>query len=74
MPANKVMSEIQNAKQRMPAILRKEDRERWLKGDQESAFTLLQQYPDELLIPRPVSTRVNAPKNNDASLIEAIAA
>ena len=32
------------------------------------------QYPDELLIARPVSTRVNAPKNNDASLIEAVSA
>jgi putative SOS response-associated peptidase YedK len=74
MPANNVMSEIHNAKQRMPAILRKEDRETWLKGDPESAFKVLQQYPDELLIARPVSTRVNAPKNNDATLIEAIAA
>jgi hypothetical protein len=35
---------------------------------------VLQQYPDELLIATPVSTRVNAPKNNDAGLIEAIAA
>jgi putative SOS response-associated peptidase YedK len=74
MPANKIMSKIHNAKQRMPAILRKEDRETWLKGDPESAFKALQQYHDELLIARPVSTRVNAPKNNDAALIEAIAA
>ena len=74
MPANRMMSAIHNAKQRMPAILRKEDRETWLKGEPESAFKVLQQYPDELLLPRPVSSRVNAPKNNDASLIEAIAA
>jgi putative SOS response-associated peptidase YedK len=74
MPANKVMSEIHNAKQRMPAILRKEDRETWLMGDQESAFKVLQQYSDELLIARPVSTRVNAPNNNDVSLIETVAA
>jgi putative SOS response-associated peptidase YedK len=74
LPANQVMAEIHNVRQRMPAILSKEDREAWLKGDHESAFKLLKPYPDELLIARPVSTRVNAPKNNDPQLIDTVAA
>ena len=71
MPANKIMSEIHNAKQRMPAILRKEDRETWLKGDLESALKVLQQYPDELLIQRPVSPggRPNSPIRGRGKLL-----
>jgi putative SOS response-associated peptidase YedK len=57
-----------------PRSKTKSDRETWLKGDPGSAFKVLQHYPDELLIARPVSTRVNAPKKTDAGLIEAIAA
>jgi len=74
MPASKLMSEIHNAKQRMPAILAREDRDAWLKGAPDEAFAVLKQYPDAHLVVRPVSTRVNAPKNNDATLIEPIAA
>ena len=65
MPANKLMSEIYNAKQRMPAILAREDRDAWLKGATVEAFAALKQYPDTHLVATPVSTRVNAPKNND---------
>ena len=74
MPASKLMSEIHNAKQRMPAILAREDRDVWLKGTPDEAFTVLKQYPDAHLVATPVSTRVNAPKNNDPTLIEPIAA
>jgi len=74
MPASKLMSEIHNAKQRMPAILTREDRDAWLKGTPDEAFAALKQYPDAHLVATPVSTRVNAPKNNEATLIEPIAA
>ena len=73
-PASKLMSEIHNAKQRMPAILSREDREAWLKGTPDEAYAALKQYPDTHLVPAPVSTRVNAPKNNDATLIQPLAA
>ena len=74
MPASKLMSEIHNAKQRMPAILAREDRDIWLKGTPDNAFTVLRQYSDAHLVVTPVSTRVNTPKNNDPTLIEPIAA
>jgi putative SOS response-associated peptidase YedK len=74
MPASKLMSEIHNAKQRMPAILAREDRDAWLKGAAHDAYGALKQYPDSHLVATPVSTRVNAPKHNDAKLIEPLAA
>jgi putative SOS response-associated peptidase YedK len=72
MPANKLMTEIHSVKHRMPAILSIEDRETWLKGSPEAAFAVIKQYPDTHMVATPVSTRVNKPQNNDASLIEAI--
>jgi putative SOS response-associated peptidase YedK len=74
MPANALMAEIHNAKQRMPAILTQEDREAWLTGSAEEAFAVLRPYPDTHLVAVPVSTRVNKPENNDAALIEPVAA
>ncbi len=72
MPANKLMSEIHNVNHRMPAILTKEDRDTWLSGEHEYAFKVIQQYPDTHMVATPVSTRVNTPRNNDATLIEAV--
>lgn len=70
MPANELMTEIHNVKHRMPAILTKEDRDIWLAGASEEAFSVIKQYPDTHMVATPVSTRVNTPKNNDAKLIE----
>jgi putative SOS response-associated peptidase YedK len=70
LPANSLVGEIHNTKQRMPAILEKADREAWLSGTPEEAWETLTPYPDDLMVAWPVSTRVNAPKNNDAKLIE----
>jgi putative SOS response-associated peptidase YedK len=70
MPANRLMTEIHNVKHRMPAILAVEDREAWLTATPAEAFTLIKQYPDTHMVATPVSTRVNAPKNNDATLID----
>jgi putative SOS response-associated peptidase YedK len=68
-PANIMLSVIHNAKQRMPAILSKEDREAWLTGSADEAWATLRPYPHDHMLAWPVSTRVNAPKNNDAGLI-----
>jgi putative SOS response-associated peptidase YedK len=69
-PANSLVGEIHNTKLRMPAILEKADRDAWLTGTAEEAWETLTPYPDDLMVAWPVSTRVNAPKNNDATLIE----
>ncbi len=70
-PANSLLGEIHNSKLRMPAILEKADRDAWINGTPEQAWETLTPYPDDLMVAWPVSTRVNAPKNNDANLIEA---
>jgi putative SOS response-associated peptidase YedK len=72
MPANPLMAGIHNLKQRMPAILAREDRDTWLFGTPEQALSVLKQYPGEHMQATPVSIRVNSPKNNDAKLIEAM--
>jgi putative SOS response-associated peptidase YedK len=57
----------------MPAILLKEDWEAWLAGLTAEAEASIKQYPDDLMLAWPVSSRVNTPKNNDAALIEPMA-
>jgi putative SOS response-associated peptidase YedK len=69
LPANRLLAEIHNTQQRMPAILRKEDRDAWLEGTAEEAWAALKPYPDEHMVAWPVSTRVNKPANDDAELI-----
>lgn len=54
----------------MPAILRLEDHDAWLKGTPVDAAACLKPYPDEMLELTRVSTRVNSTRNNDAGLIE----
>jgi putative SOS response-associated peptidase YedK len=76
LPANALMKDIHNAgnnPHRMPAILRVEDREKWLSGPAEEAWALLQPYDAGLMVAYEVGTRVNSPKNNDPTLIEASA-
>jgi|SRR5580658_1706369 putative SOS response-associated peptidase YedK len=71
LPANRLLAEIHNDKQRMPAILTAEDQTRWLTGSKDEAQAALRPYPDELLRAWPVSRRVNNPRlPNDASLVE----
>jgi len=69
LPANDFMSRIDNEDKRMPAILRMEDVETWLAGTPERARSVLIQFPGEQLHAHKVSTRVNTPKNDDATLI-----
>ena len=75
MPANDLMKSIHNAgsnPHRMPAILPKEDQDAWLTGSVDDARSVLKQYDSGLMVAYEVSTRVNTPKNNDETLIEAI--
>jgi putative SOS response-associated peptidase YedK len=72
LPANDLMSAIDNEKQRMPAILRMEDVDTWLSGTPEHAKAALIQFPAEQLRAHKVSTRVNSPKVDDEKLPEAV--
>jgi putative SOS response-associated peptidase YedK len=77
MPANALMADIHNTgnnPHRMPAILRREDHEAWLKGTTEEARAVLTPYPSDLMVAHKVSTRVNSVRNNSPELIEPIAA
>jgi putative SOS response-associated peptidase YedK len=56
----------------MPAILRSMDREEWLNGSPEAARALLRPYDAGLMVAHEVGSRVNSPKNNDPSLIQAV--
>jgi putative SOS response-associated peptidase YedK len=72
LPANALMRELHNAGAhpfRMPAILAREDADRWLHGSSEDAIATLRAYPAELMSGYAVSTRVNDPKSDDAALI-----
>lgn len=73
MPANELMKDIHNTgsnPHRMPAILRREDHEAWLSGSADDARAVLKQYDAGLMVAYEVSTAVNTPKNNRASLLE----
>jgi putative SOS response-associated peptidase YedK len=69
MPANHLMAEIHNVKQRMPAILARDDIDTWLAGSADEALRVIKQYPETHMVAVPVSKRVNTPKNNDPDLI-----
>jgi putative SOS response-associated peptidase YedK len=74
-PANRLLAEVHNAKQRMPAILAPGDYAAWLTGDHARALALLKPFQDAGLSAWKVSRRVNSPKlPNDASLIEPLTA
>lgn len=72
MQANPLMRELHNTGAhpfRMPAILAREDIDRWLGGPSDEARAVLKPYPAELMSAYGVSTRVNDPKLDDATLI-----
>src|SRR2546426_8468850 len=70
-PANRMLAEIHNAKQRMPAILAESDHEVWLRGALPGARRALTSFADERMRAWRGRHRVNSPKlPNDASLIE----
>jgi putative SOS response-associated peptidase YedK len=70
-PANRLLAEIHNGKQRMPAILAQSEHESWLNGAPQDAGATLRPYPEDLIEAWKVSRRVNNPKlPNEVSLIE----
>jgi putative SOS response-associated peptidase YedK len=72
-PPNRLMAEIHNEKQRMPALLREEHHEAWLRGDPQEAKAALAPYPSDTMVAWQVSRRLYAARApNDAGLIEPI--
>jgi putative SOS response-associated peptidase YedK len=74
LPASPMMADIHNTKHREPAVLQRSDWDTWLSDTPDKAFLCLRQYPDDLRAAWPVSRKVNSPKNNDASLVDPVAA
>ena len=55
----------------MPVILASGDFARWL-GEEPDPGDLMQPFPAEPMRMWPISTRVNKPENDDASILEPI--
>jgi putative SOS response-associated peptidase YedK len=69
-PANPLLAEVHNGKQRMPAILGEKDHASWLSGTPPQARAALAPYADERMVAWRVRRSVNNPRQrNDASLI-----
>jgi putative SOS response-associated peptidase YedK len=67
--ANELVSPLHD---RMPAILRREDEDRWLAGDTptpDEMKRILRSYPADEMDAYPVSSRVNSPDADDERLI-----
>jgi putative SOS response-associated peptidase YedK len=68
-PANDLVSRIHD---RMPAILKPQDYERWL-GPEPDPAQLLAPFPSEPMVMWPISPRVNSPNNDDEDLLAEVA-
>ena len=69
-PANSLLAQVHNAKQRMPAILDEAHYDTWLNAAPAAAHELLTPYPAQRMSAWEVGRRVNNPRfENDASLI-----
>ena len=66
--ANELVADIHD---RMPAILAPSDYTRWL-SDEPDPRGLMRPFPASLMRMWPISTRVNKPENDDASIVEPI--
>ena len=64
-PANTLAAKVHN---RMPAILRPENYERWL-GAEDSAAEIMESYPPEQMKIWPVSTKANSVRNEGSDLL-----
>jgi hypothetical protein len=56
----------------MPLIIAPENYERWLDAAVDEVVDLFAPYPADAMAFYPVSTRVNAVRNDDATLIEPV--
>jgi putative SOS response-associated peptidase YedK len=66
--ANEMVAEIHD---RMPTILAPGDYARWL-SDEPDPRDLMRPFPSEAMRMWPISTRVNKPENDDASIVEPV--
>jgi putative SOS response-associated peptidase YedK len=66
--ANELVGQIHD---RMPVIIAPTDYDRWL-GQETDPRDLMKPFPAELMTMWPVSTRVNSPRNDDATLLDPI--
>jgi putative SOS response-associated peptidase YedK len=67
-PSNELIASIHD---RMPAILKPADYERWL-GLEPDPRDLLAPFPSDLMTMWPISQRVNSPDNDDQQLLDAV--
>src|ERR1700730_5369344 len=67
--ANTLVADIHD---RMPVILAPSDYARWL-GDEADPHDLIRPFPSEAMRMWPISTRVNKPENDDASILDPVA-
>jgi putative SOS response-associated peptidase YedK len=58
-PANPLLAEIDNTTGQMPAILRREDYDIWLRSSVAEAGGLLETYPQTRMVSHPVAPHVN---------------
>ncbi len=75
LPANALLADIHNAGAhpgRMPAILREQDRDTWLRGSVAEARSVLLPYPADSMLAYEVSIKVNSVKNNSPDLIQPV--
>ncbi|MEO1093317.1 MAG: SOS response-associated peptidase [Cyanobacteria bacterium J06638_28] len=66
---NSLMQPIHN---RMPVILQQNDYGTWLSGSAEAAGELLEPYPASRMKAYAISDKVNNPRNDDPSILQAI--
>jgi len=69
-PANPLLAEIDNATGRMPAILRREDYDTWLRSSVPEASALLQTYPQTRMVSHAVAPHVNDLEFDEPWLIQ----
>ncbi|MBV8769997.1 MAG: SOS response-associated peptidase family protein, partial [Hyphomicrobiales bacterium] len=68
-PANDLVAEIHH---RMPVIIAPENYDRWLSPLEPDPRDLLAPYPSEPMTIWPISTRVNAPRNDSEDILERV--
>jgi putative SOS response-associated peptidase YedK len=71
-PASAPLTSVQSANREMPAILRAEDCDKWLRGTPVEARALLHTPPDTLLCTHAVSPRINSLACDDEGLVLAV--
>lgn len=71
-PANPLLASVQTAMREMPAILRPEDCDTWLRGTPVEARALLHTAPDGVLTSHAVSPRINSLACDDPELVRAV--